>query len=157
MLYNLEPNDTIVMSDSIVIKFVNGANSTCEYANYNATNWADVEIAKWICLSIVCVAFICLFGYISSKWIIKQTNCQPEKLKFRNEKNDKELKIMAELLEQKLSFYKQYCYQEIPSEENDTKKSKKICRSLDTQEVKAYITALDKEINRLLEKINYIS
>lgn len=84
MFYNLEPNDTIVMSDSIVMKLANGATITWEYVNYNATNWANVEIAKWICLSIICIALICLFGYISSKWIINQTSRQPEKLKFEN-------------------------------------------------------------------------
>lgn len=153
MLYNLEPNDTIVMCDSVVIKLSNVATNALVNPNYNATNWADVEIAKWVSISIIGIAFICLLGFISYCWFMRNSSLQPNKLKSEETKNEKELKIKADLLERKLSFYKQFCYKETTSEEEDGTKTKKELKSPDSLEVKAYIAALDEEIKRIVEKL----
>lgn len=152
MLYKLEPNDTIVMCDSIVVKLKSGASCTWEYVNDNATNWADVEIAKYISISIICVALICLLGFIYAKTIESQTHRQPEKLRFEDSKIEKVLKMMAELLAQKLSLYKQYCYKETTTMENDDKNTK--LKPLGSQEVNDYIAALNEEISRITNKLN---
>lgn len=150
MLYNLEPNDTIVMcNDSVVMKLTNVATNSLTNPNYNATNWADIEIAKWVSITIISIAFICFLGLISYRLFVKDTNIRQEKITSEEKKTEKELKIKAELLERKLSFYEQLCYEKTSSGEKDGTKTKIELKSLDSQEVKTYIAALDEEIKNL--------
>ncbi|MCH5310352.1 MAG: hypothetical protein J1E57_00040 [Prevotella sp.] len=56
--YILNPNDTIVLSDSIIVKMTKAADACQMCVNEVATNWADVEVVKYICMAAVAITLI---------------------------------------------------------------------------------------------------
>ena len=83
----LEANDTIVMSDSVVMKFTESANACLSCAKESTTNWADLEITKWIMCGIATIVAICVLGYIIVKLIdVCSKACQERKKKEWEEK-----------------------------------------------------------------------
>ena len=54
----LNPNDTIVMSDSIVVKVTKVADACQMCVNEVATNWSDIEVVKYICMAAVAITLI---------------------------------------------------------------------------------------------------
>lgn len=79
----LEPNDTIIMNDSIVAKATKTTDACQTYVNEIATNWADVEIVKYICLTVVLIALIvAITVYLCHR---KQIYAEQEQKSFDNE------------------------------------------------------------------------
>lgn len=58
MLYNLEPNDTIVLNNHL-LKVLNSLE-----ISQTTTSWEDVEITKQIGSSFIWIVGICIAGYI---------------------------------------------------------------------------------------------
>lgn len=78
----LNPNDTIVMSDSIVAKAAKTADACQAYVNEAATNWADVEIVKYVCITVLSVSLIvAITVYLC---YIKQVNAAQKQKEFDN-------------------------------------------------------------------------
>lgn len=56
--YILNPNDTNALSDSIVVKMTKAVDAFQVRVNEVATNWADVEVVKYICTAVVAITLI---------------------------------------------------------------------------------------------------
>lgn len=56
--YILNPNDTIALSNSIVVKMTKAADACQMCVNEATTNWADVEVVKYICMATVAITLI---------------------------------------------------------------------------------------------------
>ena len=146
----LEANDTIVMSDSVVMKFTESANACLSCAKESATNWADLEITKWIMCGIAVIVAICMLGYIIVKLIdVCSKACQERKKKEWEEK-EADRKRDRELLDKKLEIMKALCYKDIQRKENndgvETEKWVKVLKSYSNDEsenIKNYLSALE--------------
>ena len=102
--YILNPNDTIALSDSIVVKMTTAADACQMCVNEVATNWADVEVVKYICVAAVAITLIVSIAvliYSLKKISAEQRqksfdNCQKKKendqrLAFDKDKHDIEI------------------------------------------------------------------
>lgn len=86
----LNPNDTIVMSDSIIVNVMKMAGTCHTGINEIATNWADVEIVKCICLTVAVVVLIVTFTiYQCYRERIKAEQKQKE-LELNNKREERE-------------------------------------------------------------------
>lgn len=71
------------------------------------TNWLDVAIVAIICLSVIAIVAICVFGYKSIAEQKSESLLKSNKAKWENEREDKEDKKRAELLRLKLDRLKE--------------------------------------------------
>lgn len=114
----LEANDTIVISDSVVMKFTESANACLSCAKESATNWADLEITKWIMCGIAVIVAICMLGYIIVKLIDVYSKVCQERKKKEWEEKEADRKRDRELLDRKLDKLKE---SKLPFDEYITK------------------------------------
>lgn len=121
----LNPNDTIVMSDSIIVKAMR-MSSTCQTCiNETANNWADVEIARQISCTLITIVAICVAGYILVKLIeIISKYCSEERKKKRDEEESSR-KQKANLQDKLLSFIEKNTLREEYKKEEDKKEKDK--------------------------------
>lgn len=139
----LEANDTIVMSDSVVMKFTESANACLSCAKESTTNWADLEITKWIMCGIATIVAICMLGYIIVKLIdVCSKACQERKKKEWEEK-EADRKRDRELLDKKLEIMKALCYN--PIEREESKKYVEVLKSFndESKDIENYLKALE--------------
>lgn len=86
----LNPNDTIVMSDSIIVNVMKMAGTCHAGINEITTNWADVEIVRYICLTVAVVVLIVTFTiYQCYRERIKAEQKQKE-LELNNKREERE-------------------------------------------------------------------
>lgn len=135
MLYNLEPNDTIVLNNHL-LKVLNSLE-----ISQTTTSWEDVEITKQIGSSFIWIVGICIAGYIILITIKLLFARASERRKRRWEVREKDNKRNAELKERKLNLLKEFCYYEIKA--FDGNKDKKL-KAYDSEEVKMYLKYLDE-------------
>lgn len=135
MLYNLEPNDTIVLNNHL-LKVLNSLE-----ISQTTTSWEDVEITKQISLSFIWIVGIFIAGYIILTTIKLLFARASERRKRRWEVREKDNKRNAELKERKLNLLKEFCYYEIKA--FDGNKDKKL-KAYDSEEVKMYLKYLDE-------------
>lgn len=88
-------NDTIAMSDSAVMELSKAVSACQPYIQETQANWADVEIAKLICLTIIAVALIIAItiGYCYRKRI----KSEQEQKKFENQQIEEDNKLRREI------------------------------------------------------------
>lgn len=134
MLYNLEPNDTIVLNNHL-LKVVNSLETS-----QTTTSWEDVEIAKQIGTSFMWIVGICIAGYIILTTIKLLFARASERRKRRWEDREKDNKRNAELKERKLNLLKEFCYDEIKA--SDGNKDKKL-KAYNSEEVTKYLDELN--------------
>lgn len=158
----LNPNDTIVLNDSIIVK-VTEATAACQPVE---TNCSDVCIVALICLAFIVVAWIAKCAICS--W--QKANIDFKKREFDDkrtkekeeserkqkaeEKNrtwqheDQERKQKNDLLERRLNILKARCYElktfEETKDDKNVKIVKEVLRSNCDDEIKNYISALEK-------------
>ena len=135
MLYNLEPNDTIVLNNHL-LKVLNSLE-----ISQTTTSWEDVEITKQIGSSFIWIVGICIAGYIILTTIKLLFARASERRKRRWEVREKDNKRNAEVKERKLNLLKEFCYNEINA--SDGNKDKKL-KAYDSEEVKMYLKYLDE-------------
>lgn len=94
-IFNL--NDTIAMSDSAVVELAKVVSACQPSIPETQANWADVEIAKWICLTVIVVALIIAItiGYCYRKRIIAEK--EQEQMKFDNQQAEENNKQQREI------------------------------------------------------------
>ena len=141
----LNPNDTIVLSDSIIVK-VTQTTETCQTCvNKVATNWADVKIAEQMSCAVITIVAICVAGYILVKLIEAISNyCSEERRKKRDEEESNR-KQKAGLQDKLLSFIEKHTSQEEYNKEKD--KVTKVQKGIDSNESQYYINVLRKLID----------
>lgn len=144
MIHILTPNDTIVLSDSIINKMAKSTDIAMSYMNNSMSNWADVRIAQCISCAIVRVVFICVVGYVILKIIDAIINYLRDNKKRESEVDDKERGHKSELLSQKLEFLKDLCY--IQKNDDKEKKCVKELKGLKSEEINTYISELNKAL-----------
>lgn len=161
-------NDTIVLSDTVCVKVAKAAEVCKLLVEKEAeTNCNDVKIVAYICGAIVLVA---LFGLIAVVyWKEREIgNAEKERTaKATKEKEECNRKTNAGLLDKKLEILKELCYEEktvsqedktpdanSKNEKTDVQKNKKVLKSIDSQEIRAYIKALGGNIDEYLKKTN---
>lgn len=90
-------NDTIAMGDSTVVELAKVINTCQPCVIGTGTNWADVEIAKWICLTIIAVALITaiIIYFCYRKRIISEQ--EQEQNKFDNQQIGEDNKLRREI------------------------------------------------------------
>ena len=135
MLYNLEPNDTIVLNNHL-LKVVNSLETS-----QTTTSWEDVEITKQIGSSFIWIVGICIAGYIILTTIKLLFARASERRKRRWEVREKDNKRNAELKERKLNLLKDFCYNEIIASGGN--KDKKL-KAYNSEEVIKYLKYLDE-------------
>lgn len=164
----LQTKDTLVMTDSIVAKLTNSANTCMSCLDKAATNQADVEIAELIMHGIVAIAIISFVGLILMRLIANSSKKHSEERKRKWEEEDKGRKQKSELLSMKLELLKEQCYilkdrtevnecsetkktrgqtgEDIETKESITNKQKheKVLKASDDEDVKKYLAELDK-------------
>lgn len=98
----LNPHDTIVLGDSIIVKSAETADVCRACVNEAATNWADVEIVKCICIAFVLVALI--VSMVVCLCYQKQVSARQKQMDFDNEQkkleNQQRLQIEKERFEE---------------------------------------------------------
>lgn len=147
----LSPNDTIVMSDSMIVKAMR-MSSTCQTCiNEMANNWADVEIARQISCTLITIVAICVAGYILVKLIeIISKYCSEERKKKRDEEESSR-KQKANLQDKLLSFIEKNTLREEYKKEEDKKekdKMIKVQKGIDSGESRYYIDVLKALIEK---------
>lgn len=134
--YILNPNDTIVLSDSIVMK-VTDAYQAC--VNKAETNCNDVKIVFIICAAIVLVALIAMGIVWLRKWFELKILKEEFENKKKKEEEDSIRKQEATLLEKKLEILKDLCYGKIEKKKDNN------------SSIQEYLKTIDKEIKALKE------
>ena len=84
----LNPNDTIVMSDSIVAKVTKAADACQMCVNEAVTNWADVEVVKYICVAAVAITLIVSIAVLI--YCLKKVSAEQRQKSFDNCRKEKE-------------------------------------------------------------------
>lgn len=127
--------------------FVDSIKAVVSYSSENVSmrqechaNWADVTVVAIICLSIIAIVGILVFGYKCIKKQEIDARDQSEKDKRDWVMKENENKRNAELKERKLNLLKDFCYDEI--EASDGKKDKKL-KAYNSEEVQKYIDELN--------------
>lgn len=142
----LNPNDTIVMSDSIIVNVMKMADTCHTGINDTATSWADVEIAKQISCTLITIVAICVAGYILAKLIeIISKYCSEERKKKRD-KEENYRKQEADLQEKLLSFIEKNTLREEYNKEKD--KMIKVPKGIYSDESQYYINILTALIDK---------
>ncbi|MCH5312179.1 MAG: hypothetical protein J1E57_09550 [Prevotella sp.] len=150
----LNPNDTIVMSDSIVAKVTKAADACQMCVNEAATNWADVEIVQQICCSLIQIACIIVVGYVFIKIIDAILTYCSEKTKRQWIVEDRNHKRNADLLDRLLDLQQKrstpYIVDKdgnwIDKDKNQLKENREI--------VNAYISMLEEHLTKQDETEN---
>ena len=164
----LQANDTLVMTDTLVAKLTNSANTCMSCLDKLATNQADVDIAIVIMLGIVAIAIISFVGLILMRLIANSSKKHSEERKRKWEEEDKDRKQKSELLSMKLELLKEQCFilkdrtevnecsetkktrgqtgEDIETKESITNKQKheKVLKASNDEDVKNYLAELDK-------------
>lgn len=131
-------NDTIILNDSVIGKIEKASNITLSHVNEISTNWADVEIVKFISLSIVLIVAILVIGFLLFKYYEAEKASEATKQKYKEDEKIREFKRKTELKDQKLAFLKAYCYTEV-----EDKKTKQVLIDKESPLVTEYIKELD--------------
>ena len=164
----LQANDTLVMTDTIMVKLTNSTSTCMSCLDKLATNQADVDIATVIMLGIVAIAIISFVGLILMKRNANRFKKESEERKRKWEEEDKDRKQKSELLSMKLELLKEQCYilkdrtevnecsetkktrgqtgEDIETKESITNKQKheKVLKASNDEDVKNYLAELDK-------------
>lgn len=135
--------NAFIVLDSIPAKFVKAIDSCSTCAHETNTNWADVNIAWIVCLSIIVSVFICVVGLLIWKIKVMCDNDQKEQQKKKTEIFEKYFKQRSDLLDKKLSFLK-----DISDKGNKDK--------LDETNAETYIVELKNDISEIDNKLNGI-
>ena len=152
----LQANDTLVITDTLVAKLTNSANTCMSCLDKAATNQADVKIAIVIMLGIVAIAIISFVGLILMKRNANRFKKESEERKRKWEEEDKDRKQKSELLNMKLEMMKALCYKtekvegsEQKNEKGSEQKYEKVLKSSDDKDVKNYLAELNNYGNDL--------
>ena len=89
--------------DSIVTKVCGNIAPVVKETYETGANWANVEIAKIICCSLVLIVAICVLGFLAWKQIDHHARKNVEVRKRAWEKEDKDRKQKSDLIEKKLT------------------------------------------------------
>lgn len=157
----LNPNDTMVLSDSIIVKATKAA-SVCQPVE---TNYFDVCIVALICLAFIVVAWIAkcaICSWQKANIDLKKKELDDKRTKEREEserkqnaeeKNrtwqheDQDRKQKSDLFERKLNILKAQCYELKTFEETTDGKNvkivKEVLRSDCGDEINSYIEAIE--------------
>ena len=139
----LQTKDTLVMTDTIMVKLTNSTNTCMSCLDKLATNQADVEIAELIMHGIVAIAIISFVGLILMKRNANRFKKESEERKRKWEEEDKDRKQKSDLLNMKLEVMKALCYK-TEKVEGSEQKHEKVLKSSDDEDIKKYIAELDK-------------
>lgn len=130
--------NAFIVLDSVPANFVKVIDCCSKCAHETSSNWADVNIAWIVCLSIMVSVFICVVGLLIWKIKVLSDNEQKEQHKIKTEKFEKYFKQRSDLLEMKLFFQKDI---------SETEKKNK----MDTDKAEAYINDLGDELSKIDE------
>lgn len=123
--------------DSVVTK-VCGSIIPMFQETYDAgANWANVEITKIICCSLVIIVAICVLGFLAWRLIDHHAKKNVDKRKRKWEKEDKDRKQRSDLWDKKLQILCEICHNVNKDE------PKKVVKKYDDGAVVNYIAALD--------------
>lgn len=89
--------------DSVVTKVCGNIVPMVQETNEAGTNWANVEITKTICCSVVLIVAICVLGFLLWKLIDHHAQKNVDVRKRGWEEEDKDRKQMSDLLDKKLA------------------------------------------------------
>lgn len=89
--------------DSAVTKVCGNIAPVVKEAYEAGTNWANVEIAKIICCSLVLIVAICVLGFLAWKQIDHHARKNVDVRKREWEKEDIDRKQKSDLVEKKLT------------------------------------------------------
>lgn len=122
------------------------------------SNWDDVAIIATICLAISITTIKCLEKYFEH--IKSRSTDEWNHVSQRREWDidDKNRKRVSELLDMKLSFQKEFCYNhpEVKSivDGKETTKKEKVLKSSDDADVQKYIENIGEAIDKLKYNTN---
>ena len=152
--YILNPNDTIALSNSIVVKMTKAADACQACVNEAATNWADVEIVQQICCSLIQIACIIVVGYVFIKIIdVVFTYCS-EKTKRQWIVEDCNHKRNADLLNQLLDFQQKRSAPYIVDKDGNRMDKDKNQLKENEEVINAYISILEEHLTKQDETEN---
>lgn len=150
----LSPDDTIVMSDSMIVKImkISGTSQTC--INETANNWADVEIAKQISCTIITIAIVFVVGYTLARIIDTISACCSEHRKRMWEEEDRNYKRETELLDKLLNFKEKQGTAYMVDEDGRRIDKDKNRLKEDEQAINDYISLLEHQLKIQYPKQN---
>ena len=136
---------TLLMSqcDSIVTKVCGNMIPVVQETYEAGTNWANVEIAKTICCSLVLIVAICVLGFLAWRLIDHHAKKNVDERKRKWEEDDKDRRQRSDLWDKKLQILYETCYN-ISKDE-----PKKVVKEYNDGAVENYIAAL-KDANDAL-------
>jgi hypothetical protein len=152
----INPNDMIIVSDSIAVKAGKVIELIQPMATKAGTNCQDVQIAKHICDSIVELAAIAVIGFLLWKlmnyiakgisevrkrdWAVndREEKAKAESLSRSWQLEDQARKKKDDLMEKKLAILKECCY---TVSENEVKNA-------GSPEVKNYLEAINEALGK---------
>lgn len=142
---------TIIMNcfcDSIVAKL---CEKSCE-CNQNVielgTNCADIAITKCVCMSIVFVVLITVAGFLAWKLIDHHAKKNVDKRNRKWEIEDNNRKQKSDLLNKRIDFLKDLCYE---IKENE---SKKVIKAQNRSEIEQYLAELKTAMDSITKEMN---
>ncbi len=150
----LNPNDTIAMSDSIIVKMMNMSGTCQTCINETATNWADVEIAKQISCTIITITIIFVVGYIFIRIIATISACCSEHRKRIWEEEDRNYKHETELLDKLLNFKEKQGTPYMVDEDGKRIDKDKNRLKVNEQAINDYISFLENQLKIQYPKQN---
>ena len=89
--------------DTVVRKVFGNIILVAQETNEAGTNWANVEITKTICYSLVLIVAVCVLGVLAWKLIDHHAKKNIDVRKRGWEEEDKDRKQKSDLIEKKLS------------------------------------------------------
>ena len=166
--YILNPNDTIVMSDSIVVKMTKAADACLMFVNETATNCNDVMIVSVICVAIVLVALIAKQAL--SSWKKAESDYQEKEFLNKQKKDEAESlrKQKADLMGKKLETLKKMLDKNMEIEDSLRKQKtdlleeklellKKLCNgNVEAKEKKNECFEIEKHFADIIKELNSI-
>lgn len=131
----VNPNDTIALSDAIVVKVADVCQPMVQEPE---TSCNDVTIVAIICATIVLVALIAMFSFLI--WKCREHKAEAESKEKEREKDekDRQWKQRSDLIDKKLDFLKG----QVMTKDKDGK------TIYDDTKGQAYIAALDGFISK---------
>lgn len=130
------------MCDSIAVKLSEKGCQSLTEIHEASSNCVNASIAHALFCSIVYVVFICVIGFLLLKLIEHIAKGIAGWRKRVWELEDKNLKQKSDLLDKKLEFLKEFCYE---TKEKDLKKNLK---RIDDPGVVKYLAELEKALSK---------
>lgn len=90
--YVLNPNDTIVLSDTIVFKITKASEACHHVIIETRTTQEDIWIAAAVCIAVMVI--IGLLSWVMHTWFIQKNKVLMEELQIKKIKVESECKIM---------------------------------------------------------------